>query len=118
LEAAHRVDTIVFDKTGTLTEGTPSVGAIVAARGFDAAMVVDLAGSLEAGSEHPAGEAIAARARADGLGGRAIREFRAVAGLGVEGTLDVDGAERRVVIGTTALLAARGIDVGPTPPSV
>ena len=118
LEAAHRVDTIVFDKTGTLTEGAPSVAAIVAAPGFDAAMLVDLAGSLEAGSEHPAGEAIAARARADGLGTRAIREFGAVAGLGVEGTLDVDGAERRVVIGAAALLAARGIDIGPTPAGV
>ena len=117
LEAAHRVDTIVFDKTGTLTEGTPSVDAIVAAPGFETATLIDLAGSLEAGSEHPAGEAIAARARADGLGGRPIREFRALAGLGVEGTLDVAGAERRVVIGTAALLAARGIDVG-APPAI
>ena len=118
LEAAHRVDTIVFDKTGTLTEGTPSVDAIVAAPGFETATLIDLAGSLEAGSEHPAGEAIAARARADGLGGRPIREFRALAGLGVEGTLDVAGAERRVVIGTSALLASRGIDVGAPPASV
>ena len=118
LEAAHRVDTIVFDKTGTLTEGAPSVDAIVAAPGFDAALLVDLAGSLEAGSEHPAGETIAARARADGLGGRAIRDFRAVAGLGVEGTLDVDGAERRVVIGSRALLAERGVDSPPLPSSV
>ena len=118
LEAAHRVDTIVFDKTGTLTEGTPSVDAIVAAPGFETATLIDLAGSLEAGSEHPAGEAIAARARADGLGGRPIREFRALAGLGVEGTVDVAGAERRVVIGTSALLASRGIDVGAPPASV
>jgi Cu+-exporting ATPase len=118
LETAHRVNTIVFDKTGTLTEGTPSVDTIVPAPGFDAATLLDLAGSLEAGSEHPAGEAIAARARSAGGGGRAIRAFQAIAGLGVEGTLDVDGAERRVIIGTPALLASRGIDVAAPPAQV
>jgi P-type Cu+ transporter len=116
LETAHRVDTIVFDKTGTLTEGRPGVDAILPEAGFDRATVLDLAGSLEAGSEHPVGEAIAQRARADGLGDRAMRDFRAVAGLGIEGTLDVDGAARRVVVGTAAFLAARDIDV-PAPPA-
>ena len=110
LEAAHRVNTIVFDKTGTLTAGAPSVDEVVSTPGFDAPTVLDLAGSLEAGSEHPAGEAIVARAQADGLGGRPVRDFRAIAGLGVEGTVELDGVEHRVVVGTAALLVARGID--------
>jgi Cu+-exporting ATPase len=113
LEAAHRVDTIVFDKTGTLTEGKPSVDEIVAAPGFDAATVLDLAGSLEAGSEHPAGEAIVARAKADGVGSLQAREFRAEPGRGVVGVLTTSGGEHRVMVGTAAYLAAAGIEPGP-----
>jgi Cu+-exporting ATPase len=112
LEAAHRIDTVVFDKTGTLTEGTPSVGDIVPAAGFDAATVLDLAGSLEASSEHPAGEAIAARARAEGRGSLAVSSFRAIAGRGVEGTVEVDGTARRVLVGSTGLLEAESVDLG------
>jgi Cu+-exporting ATPase len=110
LEAAHRVDTVVFDKTGTLTEGAPTVAAIEAAPGFDVRTVLDLAGSLEAGSEHPLGEAIAARARADGLGTLRVDGFQAIAGRGVEGTVELDGVGRRVVAGTPSLLEERGVD--------
>jgi len=112
LEAAHRVDTIVFDKTGTLTEGAPSIAEVVPAAGFDAAMLLDLAGSLEAGSEHPAGEAIVTRAKADGLGGRQVRDFRAIAGRGVEGTVQLDDGPQRVLVGTPALMATEGIELG------
>ena len=112
LEAAHRVDTIVFDKTGTLTEGRPSVDEVVAAPGFDASTILDLAGSLEAGSEHPAGEAIAERARAEGVGSRAVTDFRAVAGRGVEGRVEIEGRNLRVIVGTPGLLADDGIELG------
>jgi P-type Cu+ transporter len=112
LEAAHRVDTIVFDKTGTLTEGRPTVHGIHAVPGFDETAVLDLAGSLEAGSEHPAGEAIVERARAAGVGTRPITDFRAIAGRGVEGNVDVDGQARRVLVGTRSLLTSEGVELG------
>src|SRR5207342_2821047 len=63
LESAGRIDTVVFDKTGTLTLGRPSVSAIVAATGFDETELLDLAASLEQGSEHPVGAAILAAGR-------------------------------------------------------
>ena len=110
LEAAHRIDAVVFDKTGTLTEGAPSVATVLPAPGFDARTVLDLAGSVEAGSEHPLGEAIAARARAEGLGSRAVDGFRATAGRGVEADVQVDGRAQRVMVGTLAMLEAAGID--------
>ena len=113
LEAAHRVDTVVFDKTGTLTEGAPSVGEVTPAPGFDAVTVLDYAGSLEAGSEHPAGEAIVARAKAEGVGRSPVDAFRALAGRGVEGQVHVDGVERSVVVGTAALVTAEGVDLAP-----
>ena len=110
LEAAHRVDAVVFDKTGTLTEGRPTVATITAAPGFEAAEVLDLAGALEAGSEHPLGEAITARARADGLGGRAVKGFVSTPGRGVQGAVEIQGGRRQVVAGSAGLLAAHGID--------
>jgi Cu+-exporting ATPase len=110
LEAAHKVDTVVFDKTGTLTEGAPRVGEVLPAPGFEAADVLRLAAALEAGSEHPAGEAIIRRARADGLALPAVGAFRAVPGRGVAGTVSDGARERAVVVGTVALLAAEGVD--------
>ena len=69
LETAHRVDTVVFDKTGTLTLGRPTVArSSSGARRGPPRDVLDLAGALEKGSEHPLGAAILARAREDELG--------------------------------------------------
>jgi Cu+-exporting ATPase len=110
LEAAHRIDTVVFDKTGTLTQGAPSVAAVVPAPGFDAATLLDLAGSVEAGSEHPLGEAIAARARAEGVGARAVQGFHATPGRGVEGVVEIEGTPRRVLMGARGMLEAAGVD--------
>jgi Cu+-exporting ATPase len=105
LETAHKVSAVVFDKTGTLTLGRPEVVAIDVAHGVEQSVVLDLAASLERGSEHPLGAAIVTRARIDELGFRPSEAFEAVAGHGVVGT--VDG--REVVVGSARLLADRGI---------
>jgi Cu+-exporting ATPase len=107
LELAARVDAVIFDKTGTLTRGRPSLGEIVAAPGFTAAETLDLAASVERGSEHPLAAAILAGAEAAGLGRRPVDGFVAVAGRGVRGR--VDG--RDVLVGTAAYLAEGGVDV-------
>ena len=109
LERAHRIDTVVFDKTGTLTAGRPTAAEVEPADGWSTAEVLDLAASLETGSEHPLGAAIVARARIDELGFRPVTGFASIVGRGVEGV--VDG--RSVVVGTAALLRDRGIDPGP-----
>jgi Cu+-exporting ATPase len=107
LEAAGRVDTVVLDKTGTLTLGRPAVTRVVAAAGFDEARVLDLAASLETGSEHPLGEAIVRRARETELGFGRVEGFEAVVGRGVRGT--IDGAE--VIVGSRRMLEERGADL-------
>jgi Cu+-exporting ATPase len=109
LERAHRIDTVVFDKTGTLTVGRPTAAEPEVVDGWSASEVLDLAASLEAGSEHPLGAAIVARAREHELGFRSVSAFAAAAGHGVEGL--VEG--RPVIVGTARLLADRGIDPGP-----
>jgi len=107
LETAHRVSAVVFDKTGTLTAGRPEVVAIDVAPGIDPAEMLDLAASLERGSEHPLGAAIVARARLDELGFLPSDAFEAVPGHGIVGTV----GGRQVVVGSGRLLADRGISI-------
>jgi Cu+-exporting ATPase len=107
LELAAGVDAVVFDKTGTLTRGRPTLGKIVAGPGFKAEDVLDLAASVERGSEHPLAAAILARADEAGLGRLAVKKFEAVAGRGVRG--QVDG--KQVLVGTAAFLEAAGVDL-------
>jgi Cu+-exporting ATPase len=107
LEVAGRVDTVVLDKTGTLTLGRPAVTGVVPAPGFDPERVLDLAASLETGSEHPLGEAIVRKARETELGFAKVDGFEAVVGRGVRGT--IDGAE--VVVGSRRLMEERGVDL-------
>jgi Cu+-exporting ATPase len=114
LESAGRIDTVLFDKTGTLTLGRPTVSTILLARGFDETEVLDLAASLEKGSEHPIGAAILTAGRERELGFRAVSGFEALAGHGVVGEVAPSGATaqpRIVVIGTGRLMVERGIDV-------
>jgi len=105
LEAAGRIDTVVMDKTGTLTLGRPAVSAIVPAPGFTTDRVLDLAASIETGSEHPLGEAIVRRARATELGFATVDDFEAIIGRGVRGR--IDGAE--VLAGSRRLMDERGV---------
>jgi Cu+-exporting ATPase len=109
LEMAAQIDAVVFDKTGTLTRGRPSLGTVAAAPGFTAGEVLDIAASVERGSEHPLAGAILARADEASLGRRAVEGFEAVAGRGVRGL--VEG--RQTMVGTVAFLEAGGVDVGP-----
>ncbi len=88
LESTRRVDTIVLDKTGTLTTGEMRVVGVHARSGGSSGTVVALAGALEAGSEHPVGAAItAAASEARGAALESVADFRATAGLGVEGVV-------------------------------
>ena len=107
LERAEKVSVVVFDKTGTLTAGQPEVVGVEVAPGIDQEEMLDLAGSVERGSEHPLGAAVLARARLAELGFRTSQSFEAIPGHGVAGSLD----GRRVLVGTARLLADRGIAI-------
>ena len=104
LERMARVDTLIVDKTGTLTEGKPRLTDVVALRG-DEAEVLGLAAALERGSEHPLAEAIVSGARDRGLTPDSARDFEAVTGKGVHGTV----SGRKVALGNAAMMADLGI---------
>jgi len=107
LEEAHRIDTIIFDKTGTLTRGEPSVTDIVALRPYSESDVLSVSASCEHGSEHPLGEAIVEKARAQGLSLSEAEEFSALPGLGVKATI----GGRLVLLGNRKLMDSQKIDV-------
>ncbi len=107
LERAGQVKMVVLDKTGTITRGQPSVTDIVVrdAR-FSENELLQLAASVEKGSEHPLGEAMVAEA-----GNRELKlvdpeGFSATAGHGVQA--QVNGMQ--VVVGSPRMMAERGLD--------
>jgi Cu+-exporting ATPase len=104
LETAHKVTTIVFDKTGTITRGVPEVTDIVPATGVLPAEILALAASAERGSEHPLGEAIVRKARADGVVLQDTEGFEALPGHGI--AVRVGGRQLRV--GNVRLMETTG----------
>ncbi len=107
LEIAGRVQTVVFDKTGTLTKGEPEVVEMLR---FDPSCpdILQLVASAEVGSEHPLGEAIVRKARADGMELLSVSDFEGLAGKGVRATV----SSRQVVAGNRGLLEEMGIPMG------
>ncbi|PIO50672.1 copper-translocating P-type ATPase [Leucobacter sp. OAMLP11] len=101
LESTRRVDTIVLDKTGTVTTGRMALAEAIPAAGEDRAELLRIAGALEAGSEHPIAEAIAAGAREADPRLPEVESFQNAPGTGASGV--VDG--RAVLVGREALLA-------------
>ncbi|AFV75170.1 copper/silver-translocating P-type ATPase [Thermus oshimai JL-2] len=86
-ERAREIRFVALDKTGTLTEGRFAVRAIYAEE-FSEEEVLSLAAALEALSEHPLAQAIVEAAEGKGLPRPEVRDFQAVPGKGVEGTLE------------------------------
>ena len=112
LERMERIDTLVIDKTGTLTEGKPKVVAVAPASGFDEAQVLQLAASIERGSEHPLAAAIVAAAAERKLELLPVRDFDAPAGKGVTGIVD----NRRLALGNARFLGEMNIDTSALAP--
>jgi len=81
LETAHKIKTIVFDKTGTLTKGEPVV------TDFSDKITLQIAASLEQGSEHPLAEAILDKANNLRLRLDKVTGFCAKTGTGIEGII-------------------------------
>ena len=109
IEQLRRIDTLIVDKTGTLTEGRPAFREAIAADGFTDDQIVQLAASLEQGSEHPLAAAILAEAKQRSLSLFGTQGFQSVTGMGVSGT--VDG--HALAFGNRALMDSVSVD--PTP---
>ena len=107
LETAHQLDTIVLDKTGTLTKGEPSVTDIVESKRFTQKEVLTLSASAERRSEHPLGEAIVKKAMEEGLTLLDPKDFQAIAGQGIEATID----SKRILLGNKKMMDERKVNL-------
>jgi Cu+-exporting ATPase len=104
LERAGKVSVVVLDKTGTITKGQPAVTDIVnrSQSAVKSEELLQLAASVEKGSEHPLGEAIWAEATTRGLKLNELTGFKAESGYGVQA--EVQG--RSVAVGNVRMMEA------------
>ncbi|MDX1695070.1 MAG: heavy metal translocating P-type ATPase [Ketobacteraceae bacterium] len=106
LERMEKVDTVVVDKTGTLTEGKPQVTRLVPAEGFSEEELMQFAGGLEKGSEHPLAQAILAKAKDMDLTLPEAEGFDSPNGKGVTGKIE----GRQVLVGNRLLMESESVD--------
>jgi Cu+-exporting ATPase len=109
IENLRKIDTLIVDKTGTLTEGKPAFHGVVAAYGRSEEEVLQLAASLDQGSEHPLAQSIVAEANRRGLKLTTADGFESSSGIGVRGMV----GGRALALGNTALMEDDGIDWHP-----
>ncbi|PZW98968.1 Cu+-exporting ATPase [Pseudomonas sp. 478] len=107
LERAHEVSAVVFDKTGTLTSGTPRI-AHLSAINHDEAALLQMAGALQRGSEHPLAKAVLDACAERGLTVADVSDSQSLTGRGIAGTLD----GRRLALGNRRLLEESGLSTG------
>ncbi|HEX8175213.1 MAG TPA: heavy metal translocating P-type ATPase [Pyrinomonadaceae bacterium] len=105
LEIAHKLQTIVLDKTGTITRGYPALTDVLPVKDVEEDDLLRLVAATERKSEHPLGQAIVRGAEERNLKLSEVSGFNALAGHGVEAT--VEG--RALLLGNAKLMAERGV---------
>lgn len=100
LQTAGKLTCLILDKTGTVTEGKPVVSSIDVLGDISEDEVLQLAASIESGSEHPLATAILAAAEQKQIALQKVTQFKAIAGFGVSGLW----REQAVLFGNKALM--------------
>ncbi len=105
LELMEKINVLIVDKTGTLTEGKPKLTSVIAAQGQGEDELLQLAATLEKGSEHPLATAIVEGAKSRKIELLSVKDFKSFTGKGVAGV--VNG--KKVALGNDKLLAELNI---------
>ena len=100
LEKMNKVDTLIVDKTGTITEGKPSVEKVISTNTLDEITLVKYITCLNQYSEHPLAEAIVNYGKSKNVSMTKVKDFEAVAGKGVVGTVE----NKKIALGNAKLL--------------
>jgi len=104
LERSGSITDVLLDKTGTLTAGKLAVAEVHSVDGGRATDMLALAAAVEAGSEHPIGEAIRKHVSNQGIETQPADTFEAKSGRGVRGRIE----SRDVMVGTPTFVAENG----------
>lgn len=107
LEHAEKIQTVIVDKTGTLTEGKPEVTDIVPIESMSTQDLLQIAASMEQGSEHPLARAVLDSAQKMQLSLQSIHDFSAIVGSGI--TARMNGTQ--YLLGSPKFLTQQGIIV-------
>ncbi len=107
LERAHAVSAVVFDKTGTLTCGAPKIAHLAAVDGNES-LLLQQAGALQRGSEHPLAKAVLDACANKGLTVADVSASQSLTGRGIAGTLD----GRQLALGNRRMLEESGLSAG------
>ncbi len=106
LQTFERINVLVIDKTGTLTEGKPKLIDIISLDHQNKDEILRFAASLEQNSEHPLAHAIVSAATDRNLALLKVKNFNAVTGKGIVGTI----GDSSVMLGNQKLLEDSKID--------
>ena len=107
LETTYKIKTIVFDKTGTITKGKPVLTDFIVYGDYDKNRLLQIAGSVENGSEHPLAEAIVNEAKERNLNMLEISKFRAMPGYGIRAFCE----DKNIQIGNRKLMEISNIEI-------
>jgi len=107
LQTASKITAMILDKTGTITQGSPEVTRIHLVHDQNENDILQLAASLETGSEHPLALSITDSAKARQLTLDKVDDFSAVAGHGVKGVV----AGKQLLFGNEKLMETNGVDI-------
>ncbi|MFM9824978.1 copper-transporting P-type ATPase, partial [Flavobacterium sp.] len=99
LENMNKVNVLITDKTGTITEGKPSVDQLFSSNNEEAILLQSIA-SLNQYSEHPLAQAVVNYAKSKEVSLIEVKDFEAVAGKGVIGTVE----KKKVTLGNKKLM--------------
>lgn len=105
LEQLHTIDTIVLDKTGTITSGKPSVQSIKTYENLDKKSFIQIAASLEKGSQHPLGQAVVEYANTKHVELLDVTDFTNIAGRGIAANIN----QKQYLAGNKKLLEQQNI---------
>ena len=109
LERVHQLHTVVFDKTGTLTIGHPQVTDLIPLTDITPDRLLQLAASVESGSNHPLAKAMVTSAQNRELSLLATEDFHTAIGLGMSAIV----AGESIYLGNKEWLSQQQIAIAP-----
>lgn len=110
LEIMDKVTVLITDKTGTITEGKPSVNKIFAIEGYSEQDLLQRIASLNQYSEHPLATAVMMYAKEKGVAFIDVKDFEAIAGKGVAGTIN----DQKIAAGNLKLMEQMHVSITDT----